>query len=137
MNRLSRSFSLVRSSWFVLSHDKELLLLPVISGVATAMSTLPFLAGALLVGVPTSTGEATSSPLGLALVFLGYLVAAYVTIFFQSALILAANDASPAGPPRWGPRSPPQPAGPARSCRGRSSARRCRWSSVRSRSAVA
>jgi hypothetical protein len=102
MNRLSRSFSLVRSSWFVLSHDKELLLLPVISGVATTMSTLPFLAGALLVGVPTSTGEATSSPLGLALVFLGYLVAAYVTIFFQSALILAANERLAGGSPTLG-----------------------------------
>jgi hypothetical protein len=102
MSRISRSIALVRSSWQVLSHDRELIALPAISGLATAVCVAPFFAGAFLVGVSTSGQDTQLSPIGLVLAFLGYLVAAYVTIFFQSALILAANERFSGGNPTLG-----------------------------------
>lgn len=103
MSRFSNSVSLVRSSWSVLSHDKELLALPVISGVVTVIAMAPFAASAFLVGV-SSSGTAgmdpeSVGPITWVFVFLGYLVAAYITIFFQSALILAANERLSGGSP--------------------------------------
>jgi hypothetical protein len=102
MSRLSNSVSLVKSSWNVLSHDKELIALPAISGVVTAIAMIPFAAGAFLAGVSTTDGQTTVGPITYVVAFLGYLVAAYVTIFFQSALILAANERLSGGSPTLG-----------------------------------
>ena len=102
MSRFSNSVSLVKSSWHVLSQDKELIALPAISGVVTAIAMIPFVAGAFLASVSSTGGEAKVGPLSYVLAFLGYLVAAYVTIFFQSALILAANERLSGGAPTLG-----------------------------------
>lgn len=102
MSRFSNSVSLVKSSWHVLSHDKELIALPAISGVVTAIAMIPFAAGAFLAGVSTTDGQTTVGPITYVVAFLGYLVAAYVTIFFQSALILAANERLSGGSPTLG-----------------------------------
>lgn len=102
MSRFSNSVSLVKSSWHVLSQDKELIALPAISGVVTAIAMIPFVAGAFLASVSSTGGEAKVGPLSYVLAFLGYLVAAYVTIFFQSALILAANERLSGGSPTLG-----------------------------------
>jgi hypothetical protein len=102
MSRLSNSVSLVKSSWHVLRQDKELIALPAISGIVTAIAMLPFAAGAFLTGVSTEGSETSVSPAAYVVAFLGYLVAAYITIFFQSALILAANDRLSGGSPTLG-----------------------------------
>ena len=102
MSRFSRSISLVKSSWGVLSHDKELIALPAISGLATAVCVAPFFAGAFLAGSDVTSSDASISPLGYVLMFLGYLVAAYITIFFQAALIMAANERLSGGSPTLG-----------------------------------
>ncbi len=102
MSRFSRSISLVTSSWGVLSHDKELIALPAISGLATAVCVAPFFAGAFLAGSDVTSSDASISPLGYVLMFLGYLVAAYITIFFQAALIMAANERLSGGSPTLG-----------------------------------
>lgn len=102
MSRLSNSVSLVKSSWHVLRQDKELIALPAISGIVTAIAMLPFAAGAFLTGVSTDGSETSVSPAAYVVAFLGYLVAAYITIFFQSALILAANDRLSGGSPTLG-----------------------------------
>ncbi len=109
MSRFSNSVSLVKSSWNVLSHDKELLALPVISGVVTLIAMSPFAASAFLIGMSTagtsgqqSDSSAAMGPLGWLFLFIGYLVAAYITIFFQSALILAANERLSGGSPTLG-----------------------------------
>lgn len=102
MSRFSRSISLVKSSWGVLSHDKELIVLPAISGLATAVCVAPFFAGAFLTGSDVTSSDASISPLGYVLLFLGYLVAAYITIFFQAALIMAANERLSGGSPTLG-----------------------------------
>jgi hypothetical protein len=102
VSRFSNSVSLVKSSWHVLSQDKELIALPAISGVVTAIAMIPFAAGAFLAGVSTTGDQTQVGPISYVLMFLGYLVAAYVTIFFQSALILAANERLSGGSPTLG-----------------------------------
>lgn len=106
MGRFSNSLALAKSSWQVLRHDKELVALPAISAVVTAVAMVPFAVGAFFTSVAdTSAADGSGSPVsfvGYALVFVGYLVAAYVTIFFQAALILAANERLSGGDPTLG-----------------------------------
>lgn len=89
----------------MLREDKELLLLPVVSGVAAVLCVAPFLAGSLVLGVAgASASEPTFAPgvAGWVLAAVGYLVGAYVTIFFQAALIHAANERLAGGDPTLG-----------------------------------
>ena len=105
MGTLRRSFALVSASWGVLKEDKELILLPVVAAVASGLAIAPFLIGAFLTSSPGPAGSDTGVSLGVVgwvLLFLGYIVSAYVTIFFQSALILAANDRLTGGNPTLG-----------------------------------
>jgi hypothetical protein len=109
MGTFSRSWSLTKASWGVLREDKELIALPVISSIASLILVSPFFAIAALT-LSTNEGTAgtttTSSADGISLgipgyiaLFLAYIVVAYVTIFFQSALILAANERMTGGDP--------------------------------------
>jgi len=81
----------VKSSWSVLRADKELLLYPVASGVLT------FIAVALVFLVWLGSGgldrldDESFGILDLVLVFIFYFVVSTVVIFFNSALIAAAN----------------------------------------------
>lgn len=101
MEKLRRSWSLAGSSWAVIRHDKELLALPVISAVAALLCVAPFFGTALMLG-DASSDEFAPGLAGYALMFVGYLVGAYVTIFFQSALIHAANERLAGGSPTLG-----------------------------------
>jgi hypothetical protein len=91
MERIKRSWQLVKSSWSVLRADKELLLYPVASGIVT------FIAVALVGLVWLGSGgldrwnDESFGILDLVLVFLFYFVVSTVVIFFNSALIAAAN----------------------------------------------
>jgi len=89
--RIARSLELAKASWSVVRADKELLLLPVMS-VASLIVILGSLAVpvAVLGGFTTGgTGgdPGTGSTLG-ALLF--YVVAYFITLFFNSALVGAA-----------------------------------------------
>ena len=97
---LKRSFTLVRTSWGVLRQDKELIILPVLSIITAGLLVLPFFIGAIAVGA-TSDSDSLG-PVGWVLMFIGYLVGAYVTIFFQTALVLGANDRMTGGSPTLG-----------------------------------
>ena len=92
MERLRRSWQLVKSSWGVLRSDKELMLYPVASGIAM------FIALALLGLVWVSSGGFDRLDdgdglglLDLVFVYLLYFVVSTVGVFFNSALIGAAN----------------------------------------------
>jgi len=110
MNTFSRSFALVKSSWHVLRQDKELMALPVLATVASILLTLPLL-GAAFVGfssgnvaqssaaTDTTTTLGAGDIVGLILLGLAYFVGAYVVIFFQAALVLAANERMSGGNP--------------------------------------
>ena len=91
MERIRRSWGLVKSSWSVLRADKELLLYPVASGVVT------FVAVALVGLVWLGSGgldrwnDESFGVLDLVLAFIFYFIVSTVVIFFNSALIAAAN----------------------------------------------
>lgn len=105
MGKLSRSWSLVTSSWHVLRDHKELMLLPALSAVAAVLCVAPFFGAAVLTSLTTATGVDDTGGFSIAayaLMFVGYLVGSYVTIFFQAALIHAANDRLSGGSPTLG-----------------------------------
>jgi len=105
MNAFSRSWSLTKSSWSVLREDKELIALPAISALSSLVLIAPFVGvAALTLHETTSDGE-KSLQLGIGgyvALFVAYLIGAYVTIFFQSAIILAANERMDGGSPTLG-----------------------------------
>ncbi len=85
-DKFSRSWELVKASAGVLRSDKELLVFPVVSGIATllvlATFALPVFALKLF--------ENGVGPLGYVLGFLFYLCQYFVIFFFNSALVGAA-----------------------------------------------
>lgn len=106
MNAFSRSWTLTKASWSVLREDKELIALPAISAIASLFLVAPFIGIAALsiTSTPAAAGSTSSSGLHLGIagwvaLFVAYLLAAYVTIFFQTALILAANERMTGGSP--------------------------------------
>ncbi len=94
MTRIRNSLALARSSWEVLKADKELLLLPVISGIASLIVGASFVIPLFVAG-DSSTGS-------LFALLVMYFVLAYITIFFNAALISAANERLEGGDPTIG-----------------------------------
>lgn len=91
MERIRRSWSLVKASWGVLRADRELLLYPVASGIVTLVA----LALVLMIwfgsgGFGRLEDEAWSI-VDIVLLFIAYFVINTVVIFFNSALVAAAN----------------------------------------------
>lgn len=101
--RFSRSLDLARAAWSVVRADKELMLLPVLS-VAAMLLILGSLAlpVALMggVGLAFASGEPAAIPAFGLLVF--YVVAYFVTLFFNTALVGAAMIRMDGGNPRLG-----------------------------------
>lgn len=89
--RFARSLELARASWSVVRADKELLLLPVMS-VAALIVVLGSLAVPVAViggfDPETGSGEATGGSMLGALLF--YVVAYFIALFFNTALVGAA-----------------------------------------------
>ena len=91
MERIRRSWQLVRSSWAVLRADKELLLYPVASGIVTFVAVALVLLVWLGSGGLDRLNDESFGLLDLVLIFIFYFVTSTVVIFFNSALIAAAN----------------------------------------------
>lgn len=86
-DRISRSWTLVKASAAVLRSDKELLLLPVISAIATTLVAATFLVPVL--GLRIFEGG-DIGPVGAVVGFLFYLCQYFVIFFFNTALVGAA-----------------------------------------------
>ena len=84
--KFSRSWELVKASAGVLRSDKELLVFPVISGIAA----LFVLASFVIPIVSLKLFEGGTGPLGYVIGFLFYLCQYFVIFFFNSALVGAA-----------------------------------------------
>jgi hypothetical protein len=101
--RFARSLDLARAAWSIVRADKELMLLPVLS-VAVLLLILGSLAVpvALLGGLSPDAvnGEPGAVPALGMLVF--YIVAYFVTLFFNTALVGAAMIRMDGGNPRLG-----------------------------------
>jgi len=90
MDRIKRSWALAKASLEVLKKDKELVIFPIISGIAmlfiTAGFAIPTLAGNFIDGM-FNTGIPI---LGYVVLFAFYLVQYLVVYFFNTALVGAA-----------------------------------------------
>jgi hypothetical protein len=104
MGRISRTFELAGSSWRVLKADKELLLLPFMSLIATVAVAISFL-WPIIASCTDTIGAADTCELAgadYAILAIAYLALAFVTIFFNAALVHAANERMEGGDPTIG-----------------------------------
>lgn len=102
MGSWARSKQLATSSWAVLKEDKELMVLPLISGVASLAVMATFLVPIFVTSQRTDAYGNETSHLGVGqvlLFLLMYAVLAYVTIFFRTALLCGADQRLRGGNP--------------------------------------
>lgn len=97
MGRIRNSIELAKESWRVLQSDKELVVLPVISGIASMIVAATFVVPIAVAGNLEQPGTGTYLVL-----FLMYVTLAYVTIFFNAALVSAAHERLTGGDPTLG-----------------------------------
>jgi hypothetical protein len=86
MNSISRGFRLAKASWQVVREDRELLWLPVISFACSLIVMAVFALGALGIGLPEN-GSSQVSPALYVLGFVLYIALAFVSIYFNAAVI--------------------------------------------------
>ena len=101
MGRWARSKAMASASWNVVKTDKQLVLLPLLSGLASIVIAGTFLVPIFLTGRDTSgAGDSFQpGPVGYVLIFAMYVALAYITIFFRTALISAADERMQGGSP--------------------------------------
>jgi hypothetical protein len=91
MDRFGNSMALAKASWGVLRDDKKLTLLPLFSGLATLLVVASFLVPAAALAHNSAGGGYQFGPVTWILGAIGYVLAAYVVIFFNAALMYAAD----------------------------------------------
>jgi len=102
IDRISRSWRLIKASAAVLRADKELLLLPALSGAATLVVCGALVWQAVATGTFDALKEGQSgmaSELFYVWLFLFYLVQYFIIIFFNTALVGAAIERLDGGDP--------------------------------------
>lgn len=100
MNRILRTWQLMGRSFDVLQSDKELLWLPVFSGIAAIAISLMLLSGGALLFLPelramSAAGAGQAEPLSVgmwAFLMAFYVVNYFLVIFFNVALVSIASD---------------------------------------------
>jgi len=95
MGRIGRSFQLVGQSYRILMQDKELMVLPLISGVIIAAVVISFGFG---FGLDASRVERHGSEVYLPF-FLMYVATYAIGIFFQAAVVAGATERMRGGDP--------------------------------------
>jgi hypothetical protein len=98
MGRIGRSFQLVGQSYRILMQDKELMILPLVSGAVIAVAVAGFAFG---FGVDSVRLQQRGPELYVPL-FLMYVVTYTVGIFFQAAVIAGATERMRGGDPTIG-----------------------------------
>ena len=99
MGRVSNTVELAKASWSVLQADKELMVFPVMSMVATILVAVSFVVPVLTFG---GFDGQDLTVVDYAIIFAFYIVAAFVTIFFNASLVHAANERLHGGDPTLG-----------------------------------
>jgi hypothetical protein len=102
VGRFRNSLALAKSSWSVLSADRELIALPLFSFLATLVVAATFLLPIIATSHATAADGSRQTSLGpvqYILMFVGYVLLAYVTIFFNAALVHAADERMRGGNP--------------------------------------
>lgn len=104
MGKIRTSIELFKASWGVIKQDRELLWLPVLSAIA-ALGTMFLFAIPVLASLGLDFGNLGGSqnlepsPITYAIGFIAYLVLAFIGIFFNAALVHAANERMSGGDP--------------------------------------
>ena len=96
MGVFGRSWELVKESWGVLRKDKEIMLLPVISGIVTILLLISFLIPGYY--IYSQTGQ--FSVYLAALFFIYYFVSYFFIVFFNSAIVACAHIRLNGGDPK-------------------------------------
>jgi hypothetical protein len=91
MGRFQNSLALAKASWQVLREDKQLTLLPLLSMISTVVIAVSFLLPIGLIARNGTDGYTASKPLVWVLGFCAYLVLTFVVVFFNAALVYAAD----------------------------------------------
>ncbi len=87
---VSNSFALMKSSWNVLKLDKELMVFPVMSGIACTLVMASFVAPLALSGGWTVFEQGGGDYFAMSVMFAFYVVQYTVIFFFNAALVGAA-----------------------------------------------
>lgn len=90
MGAIGRGFRLARVSWSVVAQERQLLVLPMLSFVASLALIAVFALGIAGIGLPDSPDDVGAGLYLLA--FLLYVAISFVTIFFNAAVIGAATE---------------------------------------------
>ncbi len=91
---------MAKASWQVLRADRELLWLPVLSGVLSLVAAAVFFVpGVLMSGDLGASDGSDVAPMTYALFVMGSLAAAGVAVIFQGALVHGANERLSGGDP--------------------------------------
>lgn len=88
--RFSNSWELVKASWAVLRADKELLIFPIISAIASLFVVATFAVPTVLAGFFDNAMVGDVGVFSFLIAFLFYIVLYFVTFFFNTALVGAA-----------------------------------------------
>jgi hypothetical protein len=91
MGRFQNSIALAKSSWDVLRENKHLTLLPLMSFAATLVLAVAVLLPIGLIVRDGSGDYSGSKPLVWILGFIGVVALTYIVVFFNAALVFAAN----------------------------------------------
>ncbi len=91
MSRFQNSIALAKSSWAVLRDDKHLTILPLLSLLSTLVLAVAVLLPIGLIARDGSGNYNASKPLVWVLGFLGAVALTYIVVFFNAALVFAAN----------------------------------------------
>jgi uncharacterized protein DUF6159 len=91
MSRFENSLALAKSSWQVLRDDKQLTLLPLFSLISTVVLAVAVLLPIGAIARDGSGNYDASRPLVWILGFAGAVALSYVVVFFNAALVYAAN----------------------------------------------
>lgn len=89
--RISNSFALAQSSWGVLRRDKQLVVFPMLSGIACILVLISFWAPLIFgVGIERMIVDGKPEPWVYAVLFAYYFASYFVVVFFNSALVACA-----------------------------------------------
>jgi hypothetical protein len=99
MDRISRSFALVGQSFRLLMQDKELVILPLMSGIVMIVVVLSFFVAFFDFNIEAAKAIDTNDPLAYLPLFLFYTVTYFVGTFFQAAVVAGAMERMRGGDP--------------------------------------
>lgn len=104
MGRFARSWDLFKTSLSVVRQDKELLWMPVLAALASIVAILAIAGIGFGAGVwpQTRAADGSVNVPGVALAFALYIVLAFVSLFFNAAVIAGATERLRGGDPTMG-----------------------------------